>query len=101
MGHDPHMTDMLAAAVVCLVAGELAVAPLLMTKNAGIAGVTQAALVGTMVHLFVSVAAVAVVILGHLPLGTSFVYWILGLYWVTLIALVVTFAKAVRSAPAT
>src|SRR5438552_990484 len=98
-GHDAHVRELLAAAVTCLLAGELAATPLLSARGANQAGVAQAALIGTVVHLFVCVVVAAVVVLGHLPLGQSFVYWLLGLYWVTLIALVIAFAKAVRSAP--
>ena len=98
-GHDAHAKEMLAAAVTCLIAGEVATAPMLLTRHASQATVSQAALVGTVVHLFISIAIAAVVILGHLPLGQSYLYWLLGLYWATLIALVVGFVKAVRAAP--
>ena len=98
-GHDPHIREMIAAAVACLLAGELAATPMLSARQASQAAVAQAALIGTVVHLFVCVVIAGVVILGHLPLGQSFVYWLLGLYWATLIALVVAFAKAVQSAP--
>jgi hypothetical protein len=98
-GHNPHVKEMLTAAMTCLVAGELAVVPLLLMRGANQIGIAQAALVGTVMHLFACVAVAAVVILGRLPLGISFVYWLLALYWVTLMALVVAFAKAIRSAP--
>ena len=101
MGADAHAKEMLAAAGTCLIAGELAAVPMLLSRNESQASVMQAALVGTTVHLLVSIVIAGVVLLGHLPLGESYVYWLLGLYWVTLIALVIVFVKAVRSAPIT
>src|SRR5581483_5060681 len=91
--------EVMAAALVCLFPGELAGAPLLLNRGVDQATMAQSALVGTVIHLFVCIAVAAVVLLGHLPLGPSFVYWLLVLYWVTLIALVIGFAQAVRSAP--
>ncbi len=100
VGIESHAREMIAAALTCLIAGELAGMPLMLTRGADQAAVAQAALVGTVVHMFVSIGVAGVVILGHIGLGQSFIYWLLGLYWVTLIALVIAFAKAVRSAPA-
>jgi hypothetical protein len=101
VGVEPHAREMIAAAVACLIAGELAVAPLILTRGADQSAVAQAVLLGTGIHLFASVGFAAIVILGpgHFGLAQSFIYWLLGLYWVTLIALVVGFAKAVRGAP--
>jgi hypothetical protein len=98
-GFDPHVREMRAAALTVFAAAELAFVPLMLTRGGNQASVAQAALVGTGIHLFVSIVVAAVLILGHLGLGDSYLYWLLGLYWVTLIALVVAFAKAVRSAP--
>jgi len=99
VGLEFHAKEVMAAALVCLFAGELAGAPLLLNRGVDQATMAQSALVGTVIHLFVCIAVAAVVLLGHLPLGPSFVYWLLVLYWVTLIALVIGFAQAVRSAP--
>ena len=101
IGFQTHTREMIAAAMACLVAAELAGAPLVLARGADQAATAQAALVGTVIHLFISVAFAAVVILGHVGLGPAFLYWLLGLYWVSLVVLVAAFSKAVRSAPIT
>src|SRR5690349_16885230 len=96
---DAHVTDLLAATLTCLVAGELAAIPLLLTRGGSQASVAQSALVGSVVHLFVCIGVAGVIIFGHLGLGPTYLYWLLGFYWITLIALVVVFARSIRSAP--
>lgn len=100
-GIEAHGKELVAAGLTCVIAGQLAAIPLVLTRGADQAGVAQAALVGTVIHLFVSIAVAAVVVMGHVGLGAAFIYWLLGLYWIALIALVVAFTKAVRSAPMT
>ncbi len=100
VGADPHVREMIAAGMTGLLAGELAAVPLLLARGGNQGSVAQAALVGTVIHLFVSVAIAGVILLAHL-LGTAYVYWLFGMYWVTLVALVIAFVRAVRSAPVT
>jgi hypothetical protein len=90
--------DVAIAAGASLAAGLLAVVPLVLARGASQAGVAQAALVGTTVHLFVLIVAAGVVFLRHLA-GPAFLYWVLALYGVTLLALVAAFAGAIKSAP--
>src|SRR3954454_5551508 len=101
MGINAHVKDLLAATLTCLVAGELAAIPLVLTRGGNQASVAQAALVGSVVHLFVCIAVAGIVVFGHLGPGPAYLYWLLGFYWVTLIALVVVFARSIRSAPTT
>lgn len=89
----------LAAAATSLVVCELASAPVMLARRSAQAIVAQAGLVGTVIHLFGHVVVAAVVILGKLPLGQSFIYWLMAFYWVTLIAMAAAFAVAVRQAP--
>jgi hypothetical protein len=98
-GVDAHLKDLFGATITCLVAGELAAVPMLLTRHADNASVAQAALVGTVLHLFVCIGIAAAVVFGHAGLGTAYLYWLLLLYWVTLIALVIAFIKAMRAAP--
>jgi len=88
------------AAGVCLISGELALIPLLLSRHGSQAGVTQAALVGTVVQLLAGVALSAVAILGKFPLGSSFIYWLMALYWATLGIVVMVYVRAVKAAPA-
>src|SRR5262245_27184887 len=99
-GWNPHAREMIAASVVCLIGSELAAIPLILTRGASQAAVAQAALVGTMIHLFlIALLGGAMMMLKPLPLDNSMAYWLLGLYWLTLIVLVVVFVRAVKLAP--
>jgi len=60
---DPHLKEMVAAVITCAIAGELAVVPLILSRGANQAGIAQAALIGTAVHMFVSIAIAGVVVL--------------------------------------
>src|SRR3954451_4952476 len=90
--------DLVIAAGASLAAGLLATVPLVLARGASQGGVSQAALVGTTVHLFVLIVAAGVVFLRHLA-GPAFLYWVLAFYGVTLLALVAAFARAIKSAP--
>src|SRR4051794_1192510 len=97
-GIDPHVKDLLAATLTCIVAGELAAVPLVLTRGGSQASVVQAALVGSVVHLFVCIAVAGIIVMARLGAGPAFLYWLLGLYWVTLVALLTAFVKAIRTA---
>jgi hypothetical protein len=93
-----HVGDMSIAGGAALAAGLLAIVPMALARGANQIGVSQAALVGTAVHLFVLTAAAGVASFGHLA-GPAFVYWVLAFYAATLAALVAAFARAIRAAP--
>lgn len=99
MGIDPHLKELIAAMITCLIAGGGATVPMLLARHADQGVVSQAALVGTIVQLFASIGIASVAVMGHVPLGPAFLYWLLGLYWITLIGLVIAFIRCVRSAP--
>ena len=85
-------------ALAALVASGAAFIPLLLSRGATQAGVAQAALVGTMIHLFGCLAG-ATVFLFVLKQGIASTYWVLAFYWATLAALVTEFGRLVRAAP--
>ena len=93
-----HAGDMAIAGGAALVAGLLAVVPMALARGADQLGASQAALVGTAVHLFVLTAAAGVASFGRLA-GPAFVYWVLAFYAATLAALVAAFARAIKAAP--
>ena len=95
-GWDPHIKTLLGAAAVCVVVAELSLIPSLLTTETGPAAAFQAAFLGTVIHLGLVAAAAATVVFTVKP-DTSFVYWILLMYWITLIGLCVGFIRAVRS----
>ena len=98
-GWNPRPAGMALAASAALVAGGASFVPLVLARGAGQAAVAQAALVGTVIHLFGCLAGAAVMLMVvRMPSAT---YWILAFYWATLVALVVGFTRAVKVAPTT
>jgi hypothetical protein len=105
LGWDPHPREMFIAATTCLAAGLLAVVPLAlaryMTGALTPASAAQAALVGTMIHLFICIGVAAVVLLTKMHVATAaFTYWLLALYWTTLAALAAALVAEVRAVAA-
>jgi hypothetical protein len=97
----PHVREMTFAAIACFVAAELALLPIVLARHATQAAVSQASLVGTMIHLFLCTAAAAVLMLTK-PWklnGLSLTGWLMAQYCATLIVLVIGFAGAIKSAP--
>jgi hypothetical protein len=94
----PHLREMALAAITCLVAAEMGLVPILISGAANQAAVAQASLIGTVLHLFAGIALAASLMFG-LHLDRAFIYWLMPFYWVTLTVLVITFIRAVRSAP--
>jgi hypothetical protein len=103
VGWQPHPRGMLIAAATCLAAGLLAVMPLVVIRRTGAANagnVAQAALIGTVIHLFVCIGVAAVVLLTKMPLGPAFTYWLAALYWTTLAGLAAGLIGEVRTVSA-
>ena len=98
-GWNPRLRALGMAAAAAVVAGGLAFVPLVLARGASQAAVAQAALLGTVIHLMGCLAGAAVMLLVvRIPAAT---YWMLAFYWATLVALVVGFTRAVKSAPVT
>ena len=96
-GWNPRPAAMALAAAAALVAAGAAYVPLILARGASQGALAQAALVGTVIHLLGCLAGAAVMLLVvRIPAAT---YWVLAFYWATLIALVVGFTRAVRTAP--
>jgi uncharacterized membrane protein len=100
-GWNPHIRELLLAAGAVTLASLAAFVPLVLVRGASQLAVSQAALVGTMIHLFVAISFAAVAVLGHFGLDNAFLSWLLALYWVTLIVLVSRFVEAVKAASVT
>src|SRR6186997_216979 len=84
VGANAHTSDLIAASLTCLVAGELANVPLLLARGGTTASITQAALIGSVIHLFVCIVVAAAAVLLKLHVGPAYLFWLLGFYWVTL-----------------
>jgi hypothetical protein len=99
MGWNPHPTELATGCAVMLAACVAGALPVLLARHATQLGMSQAALVGTMAHLFVAAALVGGVIVGKFPLHPAFIYWSMALYWSSLIALVAVLIRAIKAAP--
>ena len=97
---DPHLREMLFAGGVCLIASELGAAPVILTRGAEQLAVARAGLVGTMIHLF-SCAALGggLMMISSMRLSVAVIYWLLALYWLTLMLLAICFVRALRASP--
>src|SRR3982751_473376 len=84
LSSQPHPREMMVAAVTALCAVALAAVPLILTRGGSQLVVVQAALVGTIIHLFASLVAAVVIVLGRLAPAQPFVCWLLVMYWSTL-----------------
>jgi len=98
MGWRPHTACVALFAADALVAGMLALVPLRLSRGAPQAAVAQAALVGSVIHLFGCLVGAAV-LFAVLHAGAAMVYWVLAFYLATLSALVVVFSRAIVAAP--
>ena len=101
IGIDAHLRELIVAFITCLAGAELAGAPLLLSRGGDQAAVAQASLIGSLVHLFVCILIAAALVLARVVVAASYLFWLLGLYWVSLMVLAVAFVKAIRSAPLT
>jgi hypothetical protein len=96
LGWDPGLTGMTIAGAGSILAGFAGMVPTLLAGRGSQAEVAQAALIGTLAHLFVHALLAAVVFLAKPPIGPAFVYWLLAFYWVSLIVLAMLLAGVVR-----
>lgn len=100
MNVNPHVREMLFAVGICLIASIGAMIPIVLTRGATQASVAQAALVGTMIHLFACCGiGGGLIITKAFGLANAFAYWLLALYWTTLVVVVIGLVGAVKAAP--
>src|SRR5215208_2674821 len=98
-GLGPHPREMAFALAAVGVASAAGVLPVVLARHATQMGLSQGGLVGTMAHLMVGAALIAVVTLGGFPLHRAFVYWTMAFYATSLAALVVVTARGIKAAP--
>jgi hypothetical protein len=97
-GYDPHLRELVIATTVAAIAGEAALLPAILARRTDTATMTQAALGGTAVQMLVMLGlTVAAVATGLVHQRNVFVWWILTLYWFTLVIVVVGLVGLIRS----
>jgi hypothetical protein len=94
---NPHVPEMLVACGICLLAAAMGMIPIArQPKEASAAALFQSAFLGSVLHLAGAVAFAALVLFWRKP-GTPFIYWLLVMYWLTLIGLCAVFVKRLRT----
>lgn len=84
----------LAAGIAALI---LAAIPLLMVRGMSQMALVQAGLAATVIHLLVMLGSAAIVIFERLPVGAAFIFWLMAMYVITMIALVASIHAMQRS----
>jgi hypothetical protein len=88
-GLPPHTHDLATAAVVAVVAAEVGLLPAWAMRRAEPVKQAQAALGGTVLHMFLTILlGAAVVVAKVVEPREPFVYWLTGAYWTSLAMLV-------------
>ena len=98
--HAP-LPELLAACAITIVAAEAAMAPLVLARGAGAGtgAMSQAALLGTLVHLFLSITLAGAAYLVHRFADRGmFLYLLVAFYWVSLVMVVIAALRAIRQA---
>ena len=99
IGVKPHPRELLAAAIICAVAGEMALLPATLLRKADATTVSQAGLAGTVIHMFLTLMLAAMAWMGKLIVDRGpFLFLLLAFYWISLIVLVLAMARLVRGA---
>ncbi len=94
-GANPHAAELLTAAGVCLISVEVGVLPLALRRKATPDALFQAGFLGTVLHLLLAAALAAVVMFGF-NTSNAFAYWMLGMYWMSLLGLCWVIAGRMR-----
>ena len=99
VGWNPHWQELIAALVVSLAASMLAITPSLLLRNSDSATLSQSGLVGTVLHMFLTIIFAALVwMAGIAERHGAFLYWLLAFYWASLTAVVTVSVRLIRRA---
>jgi hypothetical protein len=83
------MIDPVVAGAIGIAAGLAGLSPILAGRRKDAVGIFQLALVGTVLHLFVTVGLMATALAAHLVSASiGFMGWLMAGYWLSLITLV-------------
>lgn len=85
------------SALVGIIACEAAMVPLFLVRHASQVARVQAALAATIVHLFVALG-LGTLLLFVLKLGPAYLFWLMGFYGLTLVAVTVMSIRVAKPA---
>lgn len=93
------LRETLIAAGIAVVASEAAMVPLVIVRRGSTLAMSQASLVGTVLHMFLAFVLGAVAYSMKLVGQRNyFMFLLLGFYWVSLVLIVIAMIKSVRRA---
>ena len=95
-GFNPHTHELILAAIAALVASEAALLPHMLKTEASPVAAFQAALYGTIIHLLLFLILGAGILFLLKP-NLAFIWWLMPMYWVTLVGVCSVFIRAMRS----
>ncbi len=90
--------DLVAAAAVSLIASEVAVIVAGRRRGADIGQRALTALIALVLQMGLSIALAALAIFSH-QVGRTFVWWVLVMFWVTLLGVSAVLVRLVRAPP--
>jgi hypothetical protein len=96
-GLRPEWAGVLAALATAVVACMVAASPLLLADTRSQAALVQAGLLATVAHMLVFTLAAGAVLLGHFPVGASFMRWLIAFYPTTLLGVVAGVIRTFRT----
>jgi hypothetical protein len=95
-GFNPHTHELILASIAALLASEAAVLPHLLKTEASPVAAFQASLYGTIIHLLLFLIQGASIMFLLKP-NLAFIWWLMPMYWVTLVGVCSVFIRAMRS----
>lgn len=100
LGIDPHLREMIVAAIGMLLVCATAMLPLLLTRGANQLSVAQAGLSASAIHLLGSVLVASLMFMRGIIATYPLLIWLAAFFAATLIALTINIALHVRKAAA-
>jgi len=99
---DPHVRDVATVSLVTLVSAHLSMLPLMLCRRSrSLVAIFQAGFGGTVLHLFLTIAAGAAVYALHVVEDRRlYVILLMGFYWVSLMLVVVAMIRVFRKVAA-
>ncbi|HEY1685598.1 MAG TPA: hypothetical protein VGG19_12600 [Tepidisphaeraceae bacterium] len=87
----------LAATSAGVLALVLAAMPLRMARGADTVTVAQTGLIATVIQMLILLISGGLVLLGHMPVGSSFIYWLMAVYIISMIAIIASINGVIRA----
>jgi hypothetical protein len=91
----------IAASLAGIIALVLAAMPLRFLQGASATATMQTGLIATMIHMSILLLCAGLVMLGHVPVGGSFIFWLMAVYVITMIAMVASITSVIHQNPGT